>query len=152
MDPLPQCCPLPSEPLKCIHEDNENKTGNNFFISKYGVRPFRLVCVQTYKFKIKIFQKSKLYCVSIQNHEPFSQWLDKGGKTIQVRSYFFLFLSLQFTSSVVKTFKLRGKLGSLRKLKHGHSASLSSRPGCASSALGLWRERERKALSQHYRV
>ncbi len=34
MDPLPQCFPLPSEPLKCIHEDNKNKTGNNFFISK----------------------------------------------------------------------------------------------------------------------
>lgn len=75
---------------------------------------------------------------------------DKGGKTIWVLSFFSSFSTLQFTSSVVKTFKLQGKLGSLRKLKHGHSASLSSRPGYAPSALGLWREG--KAWSQRYTI
>lgn len=61
----------------------------------------------------------------------------KGGKQFGYCHFFPSFSTLQFTSSVVKTFKLQGKLGSLRKLKHGHSASLSSRPGYAPSALGL---------------
>lgn len=70
-----------------------------------------------------------------------SQWLDKedkgGQKQFGYCHLFSLSLSLQFTSNVIKTFILRGKLGSLRKLKSDHSASLSSRPGYAPSALGL---------------
>jgi len=53
---------------------------------------------------------------------------------------------------VIKTFILRGKLGSLRKLKSGHSASLSSRPGYAPSALGLWKNTVSNRKKSSHRV
>jgi len=75
----------------------------------------------------------------------------KGGKN-NLGTLIFFSVSLQFTSSVIKTFILRGKLGSLRKLKSGHSASLSSRPGYAPSALGLWKNTVSNRKKSSHRV